>query len=943
MSPRQNAVLATIVAAFIGLAIRFWFVADDAYITFRFSKHLANGNGLRYNLGDHTPVEGYSNFLWLILAVPLERLYLDVAWWMCCGSVLCGVALLVYVCWALRRHFDVSPGAALLATAILATLPTMTIWSTSGLATMPFALLTFATFERVVLAEEEAAWRAGALCALGLALVRTEGIAWVGVIATLGAMGRVLDGRQRDALLPRSLRRSWAALVRPALLSFAVSGAAFAVYFGWRTWYFESWVSNTAKVKVGLSLASMETGLAHVALYYLTTLVPLLAFAAAPWTLRRRLGGGLKVCIMAMAFPVYAIAVGGDYLPMGRLLVPGMAFSAVMMGIGLDALWRRQGGLLAVGVAICALLLGLAPSFDLHVVPVSVRKAFHFRTNTARFRSEVDQWAFIAKSTPRWRSLGEHMARVSQHEDTWVAGAIGAKGYFSELFIYDVGGLVNREVAERPFKRSRNSRSPGHEKTVSNNFFLKDEPTYLRARIVPGDHRAVAAEVRSWQIKADVKRIYVPEVHPAGDNRSLVVLRRAIEAEDTAATWGRIVKRSGVTHSEGRQGRADGRWHHVEEDKLTKAQRAEIAQLEAIGYLAGSREASAQSNVTRHDPERARPGYNLYVSGHGTEAFLLDMSGQILHQWSHSFKETWPKLKAKKKDRTTQYWRRAWLLDDGHLLAMFEGHGLLRLDRDSNVVWAQNNNAHHDVHLLPDGRLWTLTREAKVIVSVDPKKPVLEDYATLVGARGKTLRRFSILKAVLDSDYATLFETSDRKHGDLFHTNAIEVLDGRLEEQDPAFRAGNLLVSSRILNAIIVLDPDTERAVWARTGDFRRQHDPHALSNGRILLFDNVGLSKSQSRVLEIDAATGKHGWSYTHADGPKKFFSRTCGLAERLDNGNTLITESAAGRALEITPEGEVVWEFLNPHRAGKEDKLVATLFDMQRIDRARCDWLAQ
>ena len=121
-------------------------------------------------------------------------------------------------------------------------------------------------------------------------------------------------------------------------------------------------------------------------------------------------------------------------------------------------------------------------------------------------------------------------------------------------------------------------------------------------------------------------------------------------------------------------------------------------------------------------------------------------------------------------------------------------------------------------------------------------------------------------------------------NGDLFHTNAIEVLDGRLEEQDPAFRAGNLLVSSRILNAIIVLDPDTERAVWARTGDFRRQHDPHALSNGRILLFDNVGLSKSQSRVLEIDAATGKHGWSYTHADGPKKFFSRTCGLAERLD-----------------------------------------------------------
>ena len=35
---------------------------------------------------------------------------------------------------------------------------------------------------------------------------------------------------------------------------------------------------------------------------------------------------------------------------------------------------------------------------------------------------------------------------------------------------------------------------------------------------------------------------------------------------------------------------------------------------------------------------------------------------------------------------------------------------------------------------------------------------------------------------------------------------------------------------------------------------------------------------------------------------------------AERLPNGNTLITESDKGRAFEVTHAGEVVWEFWNP-----------------------------
>ena len=54
---------------------------------------------------------------------------------------------------------------------------------------------------------------------------------------------------------------------------------------------------------------------------------------------------------------------------------------------------------------------------------------------------------------------------------------------------------------------------------------------------------------------------------------------------------------------------------------------------------------------------------------------------------------------------------------------------------------------------------------------------------------------------------------------------------------------------------------------------------------------------------------------------------------AQRLPNGNTLITESDGGRALEVTPDRRIVWEFFNPHRAGEQGEYIATLFELLRL----------
>ena len=59
----------------------FWWVDEDAFISFRFAYNLAHGAGLRFNLGEHVPVEGYSNFLWVLWSGLIEFLGGDVTFW----------------------------------------------------------------------------------------------------------------------------------------------------------------------------------------------------------------------------------------------------------------------------------------------------------------------------------------------------------------------------------------------------------------------------------------------------------------------------------------------------------------------------------------------------------------------------------------------------------------------------------------------------------------------------------------------------------------------------------------------------------------------------------------------------------------------------------------------------------------------------------------------
>ncbi len=357
--------------------------------------------------------------------------------------------------------------------------------------------------------------------------------------------------------------------------------------------------------------------------------------------------------------------------------------------------------------------------------------------------------------------------------------------------------------------------------------------------------------------------------------------------------------------------------------------------------------------VTVHDHAKAYDGLTLYTSGHSQIALLIDMDGKVVHQWSLPFSAVWDQTAAVRKPRPDRfiYYRKAHLLPNGDLLAIYVGvgdtpwgYGLVKMTKDSKPVWTYLKHTHHDLDVADDGKVYLLTQEVTrhMIRGFEHLKPPrIDDFVVVLSPDGEELKKVSVLDALLKSPYARmLYGVPWYAQGDYLHTNAIDVIDARKAANLPFAAQGQVLLSLRELGAIAVLDLDREEIVWATQGPWLGQHDPDILDNGHLLLFDNRGHygEGGQSRVIEFDPLTLERVWSYA-GTAARPFESDLRSAQQRLPNGNTLITESQGGRLLEVTPAGEIVWEYLNPERGGDAGELIPIVSWGERIDPASLD----
>ena len=338
---------------------------------------------------------------------------------------------------------------------------------------------------------------------------------------------------------------------------------------------------------------------------------------------------------------------------------------------------------------------------------------------------------------------------------------------------------------------------------------------------------------------------------------------------------------------------------------------------------------TAGAAVTVHDPDRAFAGYNLRVSHDPPGAVLMDMDGGTLHEWTCRFVDAFPTVAVPDEPGFSDRWTNVRLLPNGDILGIFGGLGLARLDRSSRIVWAHEGGEHDDMAVTEAGSIYVLGSERNRVNWVNQSEPVIEDYVLVLDENGDVVSRVPLLSAILTSDFSNITKSADMERRDrILNANSLHVLDGSLSGRIPSFGSGNVLVSLRGLDTIAVVDMESGSLVWTQFGMWLNQLDVALLPSGNMLLLEYVD---GDPRVIEFDPVTMEVEWAYERDSGGG-VDDRWGGSCQRLPNGNTLISESGRGRAFEVTPQGEVVWEYASSTTGGVSGS-VATPFELTRI----------
>lgn len=363
-----------------------------------------------------------------------------------------------------------------------------------------------------------------------------------------------------------------------------------------------------------------------------------------------------------------------------------------------------------------------------------------------------------------------------------------------------------------------------------------------------------------------------------------------------------------------------------------------ISTLKSLPYLdwVPAEETIEKSGVTKYNPKLSCDGLNLFCLRAESKAFLMNMSGNILHTWSAG------------KNANFSYVK---IYGNSDLLGGIHDGVLTRLGWNSNIRWIKKIRFHHEIAVDENNDIYVLDSTDEMVFRFNLPLPILNDYILILSPDGKTKKKidlFEVLKSQIPFNTAIKmyrqiinlktfgktvatrtkvdFAFTGDTPFDIFHNNTITIIDRDIEG---LCKKGDLLISARQLDLIGIVDVEKEQLIWTwGPGNLSRQHQPTLLENGNIMIYDN-GLERGYSRIVELEPFTKKIVWQYK-ANPPEQFYSPTGGGCQRLPNGNTLITEEYKGRVFEITKSGQIIWEYYTPYIKGTTR---ASIYRMTRI----------
>jgi outer membrane protein assembly factor BamB len=377
---------------------------------------------------------------------------------------------------------------------------------------------------------------------------------------------------------------------------------------------------------------------------------------------------------------------------------------------------------------------------------------------------------------------------------------------------------------------------------------------------------------------------------------------------------------------------------------------------------------SGPSQLIQYNASKAYEGYTLFSPMNSDKTYLIDMIGNVAHVWVHKgdppgmhyvllenghiLGNTREKLGPPPQDGTPRPTENP----NPNKGLNFGGgaKGLKEVDWDGNIIWEyvpgpEEGSLHHDFSRLPNGNTMTnawehISIEEAIAGGRNAKqtteKGIATDVIYEIDPEGKVVWKWSAWdhrgmnsKKHLDVNFITNVLPQYRPaNPDWLHFNALDY--------DPG--TDRILVDSREVGELYIIDHKTGEIVyrWGNPGAYGAgdpptfttagdqilfgPHDAHWIKEGlpgagHILIFNN-GWARppvNYSSIIEMDPETGEIVWEYK-AKSENSFYSHHISGAQRLPNGNTFICSGYHGHMFEVTKEGEVVWEYINPVTSG-------------------------
>ena len=405
---------------------RYHVTQDDAFTAFVYAKNLATGQGLTFNPSER--VEGYTNFLWVLIMTLPHLLSSDIPRIANLLAVLCTVATVVLLYFCGQNFRPQRPMVfALVAPILLATNGAMAFWTFSGMETALFTLLLTAGGYRYIRdldGTAESHWT-GALFGLA-ALTRPEGLLAFGITSLHHLIATV---PRNTATLSKWFRWTipFFILVVP--------------HFAFRYYYYDQLLPNTFYAKSAPRAIALQHGIEYTwdflsacGLWGLILISPLTLLS------QRRRRWGSYAALMLWAYTAYIVLIGGDVLGAQRFYVPLLPLIYLTLQEGIYELARK------VPARGRGLRTRLAPGITGAVFAVTSGMVWH--SYKGLDEKILDLRRLVVSHNDKLHGLVAYLNDQPDTEKLVVAtSAIGIPRYFTQARVIDLLGLTDAEVA----------------------------------------------------------------------------------------------------------------------------------------------------------------------------------------------------------------------------------------------------------------------------------------------------------------------------------------------------------------------------------------------------------------------------------------------------------------------------------------------------------------